>query len=317
MFYGVPILFTNIYYFIATISYFVEVARTGNISRAAESIGITQPSLSKAMNRLESSIGCSLLVRGRKGVRLTKAGKEFLGQGKSFLSQWQQLCAEVQSLDSEIAGSYRVGCHPSVALFSLAHFLPELMNVHKNLKIELVHDISRKIMEKVISCELDFGIVVNPVRHPELVIHTLDNDTVGFWVSKDKSETPIIPQEQVLICDPELMQVQELLKQNAKNGIFFQRILPTSNLEVACELTRAGLGVSILPAKVATRLNPLDLVPVSDNYPVYHDSICLIYRGDSRKTRAQRAIVKAIKGEGVIEDPVVPEVSVDSTSVSG
>ena len=72
----------------AEILYFLEVASTLNISRAAERLGITQPTLSLAVQRLEATLGTPLLLRGKTGVRLTKAGSKFATQSRGTVSQF-------------------------------------------------------------------------------------------------------------------------------------------------------------------------------------------------------------------------------------
>ena len=155
------------------IEYFIEVAKMGNISRASERLGITQPSLSQAIRRLESSVGSDLLIRGRLGVKLTKSGSEFFHMAERFLSHWQHIKSSVKEKESEVSGDYTIGCHQSVALYSLPLFLPQLVKQYSNLNIELVHDLSRKILQQVVSFQIDYGIVVNPIKHPELVIQLL------------------------------------------------------------------------------------------------------------------------------------------------
>jgi Transcriptional regulator len=278
------------------ITYFIEVAQTGNISRAAERLGITQPSLSSAMKRLEDSLGVALFIRGRTGVQLTKAGKEFLGRGRLLLLNWEQLRADVNKKETEVSGQYVMGCHPSVALYSLSNFLPELIQKHPELEVKLVHDLSRKITEGVISFEIDFGIVVNPVRHPDLVINELCNDDVLFWTAAKPSSTQSLNSETgVLICDLNLIQVQKLIDDLQKKGQGFKRVIQSSNLEVITELTAAGVGVGILPQRVATRISAQKLKPLHENLPIFKDKICIVYRADAQKTQGSRIIIEAMK----------------------
>lgn len=277
------------------ITYFIEVAQTKNISRAAERLGIAQPSLSSAMKRLEDSLGVTLFIRGRTGVQLTKAGKELLGRGRMLLLNWEQLRADVNKRETSASGQYIIGCHPSVALYSLSHFLPGLVQRYPELEIKLTHDLSRKITEEVISFEVDFGIVVNPVRHPDLVIKELYADEVLFWIAKNPSSTQNFDsQKGVLICDLNLVQVQKLLGDLQKRKQGFKRIIQSSNLEVVTDLTASGVGVGILPRRVATRITAYNLKPLDDRMPVFKDKICLIYRADSQKTKGSQIIIDAI-----------------------
>lgn len=116
----------------AELHYFVEVANTLNISRAAERLGISQPSLSLAVRRLEDALGVELLVRNKSGVNLTRAGQKFVLQARQLLHEWERLSSEAVRAESTLTGRYTIGCHSSVALYSLPGFLPKLMQVHRN-----------------------------------------------------------------------------------------------------------------------------------------------------------------------------------------
>jgi LysR family transcriptional regulator, cell division regulator len=278
------------------ITYFIEVARTENISRAAERLGIAQPSLSSAIKRLEDSVGTTLLIRGRTGVKLTKPGKELLGRGRQLLLSWEQLRADINRRVTDVSGEYVIGCHSSVALYTLSNFLPELVQKHPALNLKLIHDLSRKITEEVISFEIDIGIVVNPVSHPDLVIKELCKDEVRFWCAAAPSSTQVLdPNKGVLICDLSLAQTQKLLGELKKKNMGFKRVIQSSNLEVITDLTSSGVGIGILPNRVATRLPSHRLKPLSGQLPVFKDRICLIYRADSQKTKGSEIILDAIR----------------------
>lgn len=278
------------------ISYFIEVADTRNISRAAERLGISQPSLSSAMMRLEASLGADLLIRNKTGVQLTKSGLELKTKGRLLLLNWEQLKADINKQECAVSGEYVLGCHPSVALYSLSKFLPALVQKHPELNIKLVHDLSRKITERVVSFEVDFGIVVNPIRHPDLVIKKLCVDEVSFWTASKPSSTQILKSKSgILICDLDLIQVQKLIDDLQKQKLGFRRIIHSSSLEVITDLTASGIGVGLLPKRVATRIEANGLKPLDDLLPVFEDQINLVYRADSQKTKGSQIIIDAIK----------------------
>lgn len=281
----------------AEIQYFLEVASTQNISRAAERLGITQPTLSLAIQRLENALGTPLLLRGKTGVKLTKAGSRFAAQAKVLLDQWERLRSDAISEETEVRGRVSVGCHPSVALYTLGVFVPKLLAQYPDLELAFHHDLSRRITERVISFEIDIGVVVNPVAHPDLRIVQLAKDEVTFW------RGPGAFPKDVLISDPDLIQTQSLLAK-AKKGVgvgdlHFKRLIPSSSLEVIAKLTASGAGVGILPTRVAKSEPSYKLKPLfekGDKAPIFEDKICLIYRPDSQKGQAARAVMKAIEG---------------------
>ena len=150
----------------AELNYFVEIASTLNISRAAERLGISQPSLSLAVKRLEDAVGVDLLIRSKSGVNLTRAGQKFVAQARQLLDEWDRLSSEAIRGESQLTGRYVIGCHPSVALYSLPHFLPDLLREYPEVEIKLSHSLSRQVTDDVIGFKVDFGIVNRP-WHPE------------------------------------------------------------------------------------------------------------------------------------------------------
>ncbi|MBU6474944.1 MAG: LysR family transcriptional regulator [Alphaproteobacteria bacterium] len=271
----------------ADLTYFIEVAHTLNLSRAAERLGISQPSLSLAMQRLEHAVGVPLLTRGKRGVVLTQAGRQLHHHARSLLQVWEGVRTGAQTSMREIRGSYVIGCHASVALHSLSGFLPGLMAAHPDLHVSLRHDLSRKIAADVIGSKVDAGIVVNPVQHPDLIIHPLCRDEVRLW-SAVKKHNP-----SVLVCDPDLVQTQSLLGKMKKAGFVFGRIITSDNLEVIADITAHGGGIGILPAQVARRARK-KLEQVA-HAPVFYDEHCLIYRMENRNVKALQAINAAIR----------------------
>lgn len=278
----------------AELHYFVEVANTLNISRAAERLGISQPSLSLAVKRLEDALGTELLIRSKAGVHLTRAGQKFVAQARTLLHEWDRLSAEAIREEQTLTGRYVIGCHTAVALYTLPHFLPDLVHEHPGLELKLVHGLSRQVTDDVIGFKVDFGLVVNPVDHPDLVIKVLAKDEVTLW-SGQGGEAMAQAQEGngVLVCDPDLLQTQAIVKQMQKKGLGFKRTIATASLEVVVALTAAGAGIGIIPGRVATRDASAKLTPVA-GAPKFPDRICLVYRADAQKTPASKALIAAI-----------------------
>lgn len=273
----------------ADLSYFVEVASTSNLSRAAERLGISQPSLTLAIQRLEHSIGTSLLIRSKKGVALTQSGKQLLLHSRELLHRWDHVRGRALASVREVQGSYTIGCHASVALYSLPKLLPQLIEENPQLEITLTHDLSRRISERVIRMDVDVGVVVNPVKHPDLVIRKLCQDEVTFWVGKgDRKVQNFRSGESVLICDPDLLQTQDLIKKLKRRGIQYNRVLASSSLEVITELVASGAGIGIIPGRVAGRASG-KLRPIPQA-PVFQDEICLLYRVENKGIRSIQVI---------------------------
>lgn len=277
------------------LEYFVEVCNTLNLSRASERLGISQPSLSMAIRRLETTLGTALFIRHKQGVTLTQAGKQLLAHVRQLLQYWENTKSQALASEHEIQGSFTLGCHPTIAIYMVSQFLPQLLENHPKLNLHLVHDISRRITERVIDLSIDFGIVVNPIQHPDLIIRKLCDDQVTFWVGPGKNTIQNPHDEQaIILCDPELTQTQSLLKKCKKSNISTQRIMTVPNLNVIASLCAAGAGIAILPTRVVKALYPKTLRPIHQA-PVYSDEVCLVYRNELRHVRAAQIIVDAIR----------------------
>lgn len=271
--------------------YFTEVASSLNLSRAAERLGISQPSVTTAIQRLEHAIGTPLLIRSKQGVTPTQAGKQLLLHTRELIQKWEMTKSLALASTNEIQGYYSIGCHTSVALYSLANFLPKLLEDHPKLEIKLQHNLSRRITESVIRMQTDIGIVVNPVRHPDLIIKKLVTDDVTFFVGEGSRKIQNIHSGQaVLIYDPDLLQAQDLMKQLRQRELSFARALPSPSLEVITKLVAAGTGVGILPGRVASSFN---LQPIP-HMPTFHDEICLLYRVENKNLKSIQTISDCI-----------------------
>jgi len=276
------------------LKYFMEVSQTKNLSRAAERIGITQPSLTLAIQRVEESLGTKVLIRTKKGVFLTQAGKQLLRHSKVLMQYWDKLRSEAISSVDEIKGHLSLGCHPSVGLYTLEKFLPHVFEQYPEIEITLKHGLSRNISEQVISLELDVGLVINPVKHPDLVIHNIGEDVVTLWTNNSNRKTIDYKKgEAILICDPELIQTQSLLKKIKAKGIKFSRIITSSSLENITNLVTHGAGIGIIPGRIVNKMAPGILKPVP-NAPVFKDILSVIYRVENKGVKSLQYLVGEI-----------------------
>lgn len=269
------------------LTYFMEIAQHGNLTHAAQRLGVSQPSLTLAVQRLENSVGTSVLIRSRQGVKLTKAGEKLLLETRRLLGDWEILKQQALSAMNEVQGHFRLGCHASVARYALPVFLPKLLQEHPELELTLHHQLSRQVTRQVLDLELDIGIAVNVTPHPDLVMKSLAKDEVTLWKSARSKN------DDVLLCEPSLLQTQAIMRKLKSSGFTFRRTLESSNLEVIASLVECGAGVGVLPKRVA-RAQSADLIQVK-GAPVFQDEISLLYRIENKNVRAIQALSRAIQ----------------------
>jgi len=265
---------------------FNEVARCGNISQAANHVGLTQPALSSSIKKLEHQLKAELFHRSKKGVSLTRAGKILLNHSDSLLRDWERITDAIACDNNQISGRYSMGIHPALSTVTLPRFLPTLMHQNPLLTFSFFHASSKLITEKIINYELDFGIIINPINHPHLNYDELFTDQVQFYQVKGGAIDKAI-----IVYDARMYQCESLMKQAQDNKLFNDnRLLHIDELHVIASLVAAGIGYGILPKLVADSHYSDSIETVKDS-PVYLDRCYLVSR-KQQKTSAAALYIK-------------------------
>lgn len=268
------------------IAYFLEVYHVRHVSKAALRLGVTQPTLTQSLQKLEEKLGTSLFHRTRQGVIPTESALIFHGRAKQLEECWNELQGHIQTSMAEIAGNFTVGCHQSVAAYVAPPLLNNLTREAPRLTVNFIHDFSRKITEKLVSYEVDIGYIVNPIKHPDLVFKKLGDDKVTFWRKRGVGHLP-----KRIFADSRRSQVEDLLGKTLRKQFSDWSLVESSSLEVVRTLTAQGLGVGILPARVAHAENR-DLEMYDKTLPSRSDEIYLAYRREVLSTQAGKEFLR-------------------------
>ena len=134
---------------------FARVAELGNLTQAARTLNVTQPSLSWSIRKLEGNLGAKLFHRSQKGMVLTRAGSKFLDRSRDLMRSWEGIGMSLSAEQEEVEGRYRLGVHGTVAIYNLPPFAPKLLHEYPGIELELVHDRSTRLAEAIINYRLD------------------------------------------------------------------------------------------------------------------------------------------------------------------
>jgi DNA-binding transcriptional LysR family regulator len=144
--------------------YFIAIARARHMTRAARTLGVSQPALSAAMRRLEDEVGSPLLDRTGRGVEMTAAGSAFLARAEEAVRAADAGLRAVRELVGLETGSIRIGGGATATAFILPPVVSTIRRQHPGLRFYVREAGSTAIAEAVISGELDLGIVTLPLR---------------------------------------------------------------------------------------------------------------------------------------------------------
>jgi len=135
------------------------------MTRAAETLGVTQPALSAALKKLEEEVGAPLLHRTGRGVELTEAGAVFLEHAEDAVRRAEAGAEAVRELLGLQRGSIRVGGGATVTSYLLPRVVSAVRRAHPGLRFFVREAGSNAVAAAVLSGELDLGIVTLPITH--------------------------------------------------------------------------------------------------------------------------------------------------------
>lgn len=131
------------------LSYIVAIERHGSITRAAEACGVTQPTLSLQVAKLERELGVLLFEREGRGLRFTSAGRSVLDHAHRVLGAMDDLIAAAQDHLDPLAGNVRMGMIPTLAPYLLSHLLPVVQAALPRLKLTIVEDQTASLLGRL------------------------------------------------------------------------------------------------------------------------------------------------------------------------
>ncbi|MDA1074116.1 MAG: LysR family transcriptional regulator [Proteobacteria bacterium] len=135
--------------------YIVEVARAEAITTAAETLGLTQPALTRSINEVENTLETRLFHRLPRGVQLTDAGKRFVERARLILGDVDDLVSDIRAGNNVPTGRIRLGAVPAGYLNFAIPALKKLAGAHPGIKIEVVSGTPQALCPKLLHGELN------------------------------------------------------------------------------------------------------------------------------------------------------------------
>lgn len=148
---------------IRVLQYFLAVAREESITKAAETLRMTQPPLSRQLKDLEDELGKKLFIRGSKKITLTEDGMLLRKRAEELVDLMEKTKAELASTDENINGDIYIGGGETDAVSLFAKIAAELQKKYPLLRYHMYSGDAEIVMEKLDKGLIDFGLLVGPV----------------------------------------------------------------------------------------------------------------------------------------------------------
>lgn len=234
------------------LEYFLAVAEAGSITKAAERLHVTQPTISRQLMDLEGSLGTKLLVRGKRQVTLTDAGILFQQRAREIMDLMDKARRDLAAREDLIGGTVVVGCVESCVSGLLADAVKQFSRRYPRVRYELYSANGDGIREKLDRGDLDFGILVEPVEVAKYDFLSLPIwDTWGLVMRKDDplAEKAEIGREEMLSI-PLILPSREIVHDEIAGWFGVDRsrlnVFATGNLlNNKVLLSEKGLGYSV------------------------------------------------------------------------
>ena len=274
------------------------------MSASARQLRVSQPTLTVAIQNLEQELETTLLVRTSKGVSLTSSGEALLACIADIFALVDRTKEQIAGLETEDVGEFVLGCHESLGAYFLPPFMRSFLEQAPNVQLSLWNDSSSAVREAVLERRVHFGLIVNPVPHPDLVLVDLFRDGVTAFVSAEEPECKTLEEAHARIAEGPLIfagripQSQDLIRRFDSIARLPERMLDCGDLELVKSLALGGIGVALLPRRVAMYGHEGKLRELHTEVAEYADTISLIYRGDIHRTRAAMRLKDALLSYG-------------------
>ncbi len=199
---------------IRVLRYFLEIARAGNMTRAAETLHISQPTLSKQMKDLEQELGKKLFRRGSTSLSLTDEGMLLRKRAEDILEMVDKTADEFKSLGNITGGEVHIGCAESHQIKYLARTIKAFKESYPLFRYHLTSGNTEQVVERLDRGLIDFAVIVEP---PNLSKYNyLEVPEVNTWGLVMKRDDALSKKERIcfddlvgldLICSAQAMQV--------------------------------------------------------------------------------------------------------------
>lgn len=232
---------------------FLTVARVGNITRAAEELTISQPALSRSIQRLEQEFGQPLLERKTRSVELTDAGVLLKGRADEVLGILDDTRAQLA--DDGRSGRLRIGVIPTIAPYFLPGFLRRFRDDFPDARLVIQEETTDQLLARTKVGEVDLAILALPVAAKQVATEPLFNEElflampVGHSLAEKNRVVldDIEPYPFVLLGEAHCLttSVVSFCRQRSFQPVVVEQ---TSQLATVQELVALGHGVSMIPA---------------------------------------------------------------------
>jgi len=281
---------------------FEAVARTGSLSAAARTLGITQPTVGRHIDLLEADLKMTLFLRGREGMQLTDKGADLLGIAQEMRASAHGFERKATGLDDAVSGVVRISANEIFGVLLLPRVLAKFMALHPEIQIELVVD---NAASNLLQRDADIAVRMFRPTQNDLVARKITDLPLGLYAHRDYLAANDAPASLDALRnhrfigfdrDPSLIQAAAALGVEFAPDDFAFRC---DNILTHIEALRAGVGIGVAHRGLAQKWD--DVQPVLPEVPLPALELWIACHAEVHHNKRMRLIMDFLAQE--LSDP--------------
>ncbi len=257
---------------------FFAVARTGNISRAAKELFISQPAISKSISKLEESLGVSLFMRNSRGVQLTAEGQLLFQHVSNAFDALNRGESELRRIRSLHIGQLRIGVSNTLCKYSLLPYLKGFVGRYPHVSILIDSQDTARTISMLEQQKLDIGLIAEPKNRKSLTFLPLMQITDVFVCTpaylenlriREGEHADLFETGTILLLDRGNMTRTHIDAYFAEHGIEPKQVLEATTMDLLIEFAKTGLGIAcVIREFVQDELKDQSLIEIPLESPI-------------------------------------------------
>ena len=275
---------------------FYTVANTGNISKAAKELYISQPVISKSIQKLEESVGCKLFSRSSRGVVLTDEGKllyEHVSEAFETLTMGEEKLKRSIELG---VGHLKIGVSSTLCKYLLLPYLKEFIRQNPHISISISCQSTNDTLKLLEDNKIDIGLIGKPENLKNIHFDFLEEIEDIFVAAKDYlrnlkargiQKDHILQSSTLMLLDKNNMTRQYIDDYLQENQIIIKDSIDISDMDLLIDFARIGVGVAcVIKNFVREDLENGTLMEIPLGFPIHKREVGFAYKTTTKPSKS-------------------------------
>ncbi|RKN71205.1 cidABC operon transcriptional activator CidR [Paenibacillus ginsengarvi] len=284
------------------LKYFMEVVRYRSFTKAADSLHVTQPTISKMVKSIEEELGVVLLDRSGKHVVPTDAGEAMLQQAQLIVNAFDSLSSDLADIVQLKKGKIRIGLPPMAGARFFPKVIGEFRRQYPLIRLELIEDGAKKIAQNVESGSLDIGVVVLPTDGELFDSFAFVRENLMLLVhpahplaSAESVPLQALKEEPFLLFRDDFALHDRIPAACIEAGFQPNVVFESSQWDFISEMVAADLGIAMLPETICRHLDYRRIAAVKLTPPGIPWHLAMIWRKEAYMSYALKEWIRFAK----------------------